>query len=285
MAAAAADPSSLPCAGDWVALRRWPDRRITIELILPRRSAIVRRTAGKAAIGQVLAANMDTAAVVASLDPTPELATIERLLALAWDSGATPLLVLTKSDLVVEPGLVARQLEDIAPGVHVLPVSAARGDGLEALRPLVAFGKTLGLIGASGAGKSTLVNALAGWDVMPTQEIRRADGKGRHTTTYRALIPIPSGGAVLDTPGVRSVGLLDGLGGLDQTFQDLRELAAECRFPDCRHVGEPGCAIALALATGQLSHRRWASWLKLLREVDVERRRRSVRLAHRRRLR
>src|SRR5262245_32130135 len=206
LAAAHGDPVALPCAGDWVLIRRWPDKRITIEHVLPRKSMIVRRTAGKQATGQVLAANLDVAAVVASLDPTPELETIERLLSLAWDSGARPYLILTKADLVRDPTAVAEQLADIAPGVPTLAVSAVRGDGLDVLRPFVAFGRTLGLIGASGAGKSTLVNALAGAEVMPTQAIRRVDGRGRHTTTYRALIPIPGGGAVLDTPGVRSVG-------------------------------------------------------------------------------
>lgn len=278
LAAAAADPVTLPCAGDWVAVRRWPDERITIEAVLPRRSAVVRRTAGKDSSGQVLAANMDTAAVVASLDPTPELATIERLLTLAWESGATPCLILTKADLVADPAAVAEQLEEIAPGVPALPISAARGDGVDLLRPLVAPGLTLGLIGASGAGKSTLVNALAGSDVMPTQEIRRADGKGRHTTTHRALISIPGGGAVLDTPGLRAVGLLEAARGLDKTFKDVGELAAECRLPQCGHSGEPGCAIALALATGQLSHRRWSSWLKLAHELEFEQRRKSARV-------
>jgi ribosome biogenesis GTPase len=274
---AAADPVAMASTGDWVALRRWPDDRITIEAVLPRRSAIVRRTAGKDATGQVLAANIDTAAVVASLDPTPELATIERLLALAWDSGAEPYLVLTKVDLVAYPEGLVEQLSEIAPAVPVVAVSALRGDGIDTLRPLAAAGRTLGLIGASGAGKSSLVNALAGEDAMQIQAIRRADGKGRHTTTYRALVPVPGGGAVLDTPGLRAVGLLDGVNGLDRTFKDVLDLAAECQFPDCRHEGEPGCAIALALASGELSHRRWASWLKLLREIEFEHRRNTTR--------
>lgn len=281
LAAAASDPVMLPCAGDWVALRHWPDERTTIEMVLTRTSAIVRRTAGKDSTGQVLAANLDSAAVVASLDPTPELATIERLLALAWDSGARPLLVLTKADLVADPASVAEQLREIAPGVTTIAVSAARGYGLEGLVPHVAPGRTLGLLGASGAGKSTLVNALAGSEVMPTQAIRRADGKGRHTTTHRALIPVPGGGAILDTPGLRAVGLLDGARGLDRTFEDVGALAAECRFPDCTHSGEPGCAVALALASGELSHRRWSSWLKLARELDFERRRKSARVSGR----
>lgn len=277
LTAAAADPVALPCAGDWVAIRRWPDDRVTVEAVLPRRSAIVRRTAGKAATGQVLAANVDTAAVVASLDPEPELATIERLLALAWDSGAKPYLILTKADLVAYPAGLVEQLREIAPGVPTVAVSAATGMGLGPLEPLVAHGKTLGLIGASGAGKSTLVNALAGAEIMPTQEIRRADGKGRHTTAYRALVPVPGGGAVLDTPGLRAVGLLDGVAGLDETFKDIVDLAALCRFPDCTHGGEAGCAISLALASGELPHRRWASWLKLLREIEFEQRRNTNR--------
>jgi ribosome biogenesis GTPase len=288
LAAAHGDPVALPCAGDWVAVRRWPDKRVTIECVLPRKSAIVRRTAGKQATGQVLAANLDVAAVVASLDPTPELETIERLLSLAWDSGAKPYLILTKADLVRDPSAVARQLAEIAPRVPTLAVSAVRGDGLDVLRPFVAFGRTLGLIGASGAGKSSLVNALAVTafpdaaaahppELQPTQAIRRADGKGRHTTTYRALVPIPGGGAVLDTPGIRSVGLLEGITGLDRAFADVHELAAQCRFPDCTHAGEPGCAVTLALASGELSYRRWASWLKLLRELEFERRRANKR--------
>jgi ribosome biogenesis GTPase / thiamine phosphate phosphatase len=281
LTAAAADPVAMPSTGDWVALRRWPDDRITIEAVLPRRSAIVRRTAGKDATGQVLAANIDTAAVVASIDPTPELATIERLLALAWDSGARPYLILTKADLMAQPQALVEELSEIAPAVPVVAVSAVRGDGIDKLRPLVAVGKTLGLIGASGAGKSSLVNALAGEDVMETQVIRRADGKGRHTTAYRALVPVPGGGAVLDTPGLRAVGLLDGVSGLDRTFKDVLDLAAECQFPDCRHEGERGCAIALALASGELSHRRWASWLKLLREIEFEQRRNTARVISR----
>ncbi|HZM82796.1 MAG TPA: ribosome small subunit-dependent GTPase A [Candidatus Limnocylindrales bacterium] len=281
MTAAASDPVALASTGDWVALRRWPDDRITIEAVLPRRSAIVRRTAGKDATGQVLAANVDTAAVVASLDPAPELATIERLLALAWDSGAKPYLILTKADLVAYPQALVEELSEIAPAVPVVAVSAVRGDGIGQLRPLVSVGRTLGLIGASGAGKSRLVNALAGDEVMPTQAIRRADGKGRHTTTFRALVPVPGGGAVLDTPGLRAVGLLDGVGGLDRTFKDVLDLAQECQFPDCRHEGEPGCAIALALASGELSHRRWASWLKLLREIEFEQRRNTARVISR----
>jgi ribosome biogenesis GTPase len=278
LSAAGADPEALPCAGDWVVVLTWPDRRVTAEAVLPRRTALVRRTAGKASTGQVLAANLDTAAVVESIDPAPDLNRVERLLALAWQSGARPLVVLTKADLAAAPAVVAAQVAEATAGVPVLPVSAERAAGLDRLRRLVAPGRTLALLGPSGCGKSTLVNALVGAAVMATQRVRRADGKGRHTTTYRALVPVPGGGAVLDTPGVRAVGLLDAGAGLARTFGDVAALVAACRFPDCAHRAEPGCAVRAALASGALPPRRWESWCRLRREVAVEGRRRQVRL-------
>lgn len=191
LSAAGSDPVALPCAGDWVVVRTWPDGRITAEAVLPRRSAVVRRTADKDSSGQVLAANVDTAAVIEPIDPAPDLGRVERLLSLAWQSGAEPLVVLAKADLAADPVTVARQVADVTAGVAVLPVSAERGTGLRALRRRVLPGQTLALLGPSGAGKSTLVNALAGATVMTTQRVRRADGKGRHTTTHRALVPLP----------------------------------------------------------------------------------------------
>jgi ribosome biogenesis GTPase len=281
---AARDPVALPCAGDWLVVRAWPDERVTAEAVLPRRTAVVRRTADKDSSGQVLAANMDAAAVVEPMDPTPDVGRIERLLALAWESGAQPLVVLTKADLVTDPEGVAAHVAEVAPGVDVIAVAAREGGpggarGLDRLLPLVAPGRTLGLLGPSGAGKSTLVNALAGGVVMTVQAIRRVDGKGRHTTTYRALVPIPGGGAVLDTPGIRAVGLLDAAGGLEQTFADVTELVAACRFADCAHDTEPGCAVRAALESGDLSPRRYDNWQRLQREVAYELRRRDVRLA------
>ncbi len=279
LARAARDPVELPCAGDWVALRIWPDDRATIEAVLPRRSCVIRATAGEQSHGQVLAANLDTAAVVEPMDPSPEPARVERLLALAWASGAQPLVILTKADLVADPVTVAEQLAEAAPGVRVLPVSAQTGAGMAALRPLVTRGKTLGLLGPSGAGKSSLINSLVGTRVMPTQSIRRSDGRGRHTTTYRALVPVPGGGAVLDTPGVRAVGLHDLADGLDQVFTDVDDLAAACRFADCSHHLEPGCAVRSALESGMLPMRRYESWLKLHRELAYQARRSGVRVA------
>lgn len=283
LAAAASDLAALPCAGDWVLLASWPDGPVTVEAVLPRRTALIRRTAGKDASGQVLAANLDTAAVVEPVHPEPDAARIERLLSLAHESGAEPLVVLTKADLAADPEAVARQLAALAPGVPVLPVSAERGTGLEPLRRHVAPGRTLGLLGPSGAGKSSLVNALAGAQVMRTQTIRRSDGKGRHTTTWRSLLPIPGGGAVLDTPGVRAVGLLDGTTGLDRAFADIAELAVGCRYADCGHDAEPACAVRAALESGELPVRRWESWRRLQREVAYESRRRETRLAAQRR--
>ncbi|MER7168799.1 ribosome small subunit-dependent GTPase A [Micromonospora sp. NPDC000207] len=282
-AAAARDLTRLPCAGDWVLLGTWPDRRVTVEAVLPRRTALIRRTAGRQAAGQVLAANLDAVAVVEPVHPSPDLGRIERLLAVAYESGARPLVVLTKSDLAADPTAVARQLEAVAAGAPVLAVSAQRGTGLDALRAEVASGRTLGLLGPSGAGKSSLVNALAGAPVLRTQEIRRVDGKGRHTTTWRSLVAVPGGGAVVDTPGVRAVGLLDGAAGLDRAFADIADLAEGCRYADCAHTVEPGCAVRSALDTGDLSVRRWESWRALQREVAYESRRRQSRLAGERR--
>ena len=275
----ARDPAQLPCAGDWVVLRHWPDRRVTIEVVLPRRTLLIRRTADKDSTGQVLAANMDTVAVVEPIHPEPDDARIERLLSLAWESGAQPVLVLTKSDTSAHPEAVARQLADLAPGVPVIPVSAPHGVGVARLREYAGKGRTLALLGRSGAGKSTLVNVLAGSPLMPVQQIRDADGKGRHTTAYRNLVLLPGGGAVVDTPGIRGVGLLDTAQGLDRAFADIAGLAARCRFGDCRHEAEPGCAVTAAIADGSLPERRLASWRKLHREVEVESARRSARLA------
>ncbi|MFC4150311.1 ribosome small subunit-dependent GTPase A [Micromonospora mangrovi] len=277
LAAAARDLTALPSVGDWVLVGSWPDGRATIESVLPRRTALIRRTAGKDAVGQVLAANLDSVAIVEAVHPEPDVARIERALSLVHSSGARALIVLTKADLAPHPEAIARQLAAVAPGVPVLPVSAERGTGLDVLRPEVAPGRTLGLLGPSGAGKSTLVNALAGAVVMPTQAVRRVDGKGRHTTTWRSLVAVPGGGAVVDTPGVRAVGLLDGVTGLDRAFADIVELAAGCRYADCGHDGEPACAVRAALETGELPVRRWENWRRLQREVAFETRRREAR--------
>jgi ribosome biogenesis GTPase len=279
LAAAAGDPRLLPCAGDWVVVRDWPDGRTTIEAVLPRRTRVVRAQADRRSLGQVLAANVDALAVVEPMDPAPDLARIERLLAVAWESGARPLVVLTKTDLVPDPAAVAAQVADTVAGAPVLALSAHRRAGLAQLAPEIRPGRTLGLLGSSGSGKSTLVNALAGATVMATQGLRRRDGRGRHTTTYRALVPLPGGGCVLDTPGLRGVALHGDGDGLDDSFGDVTGLAAGCRFRDCTHRVEPGCAVLAAVANGLLAPRRLESWRHLQREVAARRRRTDARAA------
>lgn len=266
LAAGAADPVATPCVGDWVAVRSWPDGRVTAEAVLPRRTAFVRASADRTSQGQVLAANVDLAVVVEPLHPEPDLGRIERFLALAWESGATPLVVLTKADLVPDAEQVRADVAMAAPGVEVATVSSTTGDGLEEVRRHVAPGRTLALLGPSGAGKSTLTNALAGDAVMLTRALR-ADGKGRHTTVHRELIVLPAGGLVVDTPGLRSVGLTDVSESLELVFADVEELAESCRFADCAHDTEPGCAVREALDAGELPERRWQSYLKLQREA------------------
>jgi ribosome biogenesis GTPase len=266
LAAAAQDPLRLPCAGDWAVVRTWPDDRLTVEAILPRRTAVIRAGAGRAPVPQVLAANVDITAVVESVDPEPDLGRIERLVSLAFASGARPKVILTKVDLVADPRAITEEIASVAPGVEVVAVSATTGAGLDDVRAWAAGGRTLGLVGASGVGKSTLVNALVGLPVMGVRGIR-SDGRGRHTTTHRALIPLPAGGAVLDTPGIRGVGLPEGVAGLKPAFADIETLARACRFDDCTHDREIGCAVSAAVATGRLTGRRLASWRRLRGEI------------------
>jgi ribosome biogenesis GTPase len=270
LSAAAADPVSTPCVGDWVAARTWSDGRVTAEAVLLRRTAFIRAAvAPGVSHGQVLATNVDLAVVVEGLHPEPDLGRIERFLALAWESGATPLVVLTKADLVPDAPELRADVSAAAPGVEVLAVSAETGEGMTELEAYVArsgTSSTLVLLGPSGAGKSTLTNALSGATVMHTRALR-ADGKGRHTTVHRELVMLPGGGIVIDTPGLRSVGLTDVAESLDIVFAEIDELAEQCRFSDCVHQTEPGCAVREALESGELPERRWESYLKLQREA------------------
>jgi ribosome biogenesis GTPase / thiamine phosphate phosphatase len=266
VADAAADSVQAPTTGDFGWLQHWADGRSTLERVLPRRTAIVRASASGRSAGQVLAANMDAVVVVESLVPEPQVARMERLLTLAWDSGATPHLVLTKSDLCDDGDEVAADLAArVAPGVEVHVVSAPTGLGLDALAELCAAGQSLALVGGSGAGKSTLLNALVGAEIMATNELAMI-GKGRHTTVTRELHRSRTGGSVIDTPGLRGVGLLDP-GGLAAVFPEVEELALACRFTDCRHETEPDCAVLAAVEAGDLSEDRIHRWRKLQREA------------------
>lgn len=261
------DPLRVVCTGDWVAVEPDGNPRY-VRTYLPRRTAFVRSTSSKRSEGQILAANVDHAIVAVSLAVELDLARVERFLALAWESGAQPLVVLTKADLVPDPVTLAHLVQDVetsAPGVTVLAVSAALGEGLDVLAAVVGGGTAV-LLGQSGAGKSTLANALLGEDVMDVQATRDADGKGRHTTTTRNLLVMPGGGVLIDTPGLRGVGLWDAGGGVGQVFAEIEELARDCRFHDCAHESEPGCAVLAAIDDGELPERRLESYRKLMRE-------------------
>ncbi|MDH6129594.1 ribosome small subunit-dependent GTPase A [Kitasatospora sp. GP82] len=257
------DPVNCPCTGDWAAVDLTADPMPAVAALLPRSTAIIRKSAGGRSDGQVLAANVDSVLIAVSLAAEPDLGRIERFLALAWESGAEPLVVLTKADLVDDAEHIRADVEEIAPGATVLVVSAETGEGMDVLRACLP-GSTA-LIGQSGAGKSTLTNALIGAEVMTVQQTRDRDEKGRHTTTTRELILLPGGGVVIDTPGLRGVGLFGGEG-LQQAFAEIEELAEGCRFHDCGHRSEPGCAVVAALEDGTLPQRRWESYLKLQRE-------------------
>ncbi|MDL4822167.1 ribosome small subunit-dependent GTPase A [Actinomadura opuntiae] len=262
---AAADPAAAPCTGDWAALRPdGPDGRAVLAVLLPRRTAIVRSSASRDSRGQVLAANVDTVAIAVPLVPAPDLGRLERLLVLAWESGARPVVVLTKADRVASPAEAQADVVAAAPGVDVVACSAATGEGVEVVAAVLSG--TVALVGPSGAGKSTLGNALLGADALATGAVRASDGKGRHTTVRRELLPLPGGGVLIDTPGLRGVGLFDAGDGLRQTFADIEELAEGCRFGDCAHLAEPGCAVLAAVADGTLAQRRLDSYRKLLRE-------------------
>ncbi len=262
------DPVKVVCTGDWVAVDPEGASPRYVRTVLPRRTAFVRSTSSKRSEGQILAANVDHAIIAVSLAVDPDLGRIERFLALAWESGAQPLVVLTKADLVPDATGLAYLVQDVettAPGVQVLPVSAVTGDGLDVLAAVVCDGTSV-LLGQSGAGKSTLANALLGEDVMAVRATRDTDGKGRHTTTTRNLFVLPGGGVLIDTPGLRGVGLWDAESGVGQVFSEIEELAGRCRFHDCAHHREPGCAVLAAVEAGELPERRLESYRKLMRE-------------------
>ncbi len=260
------DPMDWVTAGDWAALDPSADPPL-LRALLPRRTTMVRNTSSKRSEGQVLAANADRVLIALSAAGDTDLGRAERFLALAWESGADPLIALTKSDLVGEPALgdLVADTAAAAPGVPVLAVSAATGTGMEELAVLLTGGTTV-LIGQSGAGKSTLTNALTGRADQTVNAVRDADGKGRHTTTTRDLLPLPGGGCLIDTPGVRGVGMYDSGQGVEQVFTEITALAAGCRFHDCGHTAEPGCAVLAAVDDGSLPPRRLESYRKLLRE-------------------
>jgi len=271
--AAPRDPLDAATVGDWLAVTE-----TAVHAVLPRRTLVARGASAGTSTAQPLAANVDVVLICAGLTGPPPVRRIERLLTLSWESGATPVVVLTKADLCVGVDAAIETVRPHAPGVDVVAVSAALAD-VDGLRPYVVDGATMALLGSSGAGKSTLVNALAGTTVMATGDVRDVDGKGRHTTSHRELIVLPNRATVVDTPGLRGVALFAAAeDGLSRAFSEVEELAAACRFTDCRHGDEPGCAITASVDAGDLSQARVDSWRKLQRELAFQARRTDVRL-------
>jgi ribosome biogenesis GTPase / thiamine phosphate phosphatase len=263
----AASPLDLPAVGDWVAYRRGgQDDRARIEAVLPRRTAFVRKTAGFESVEQVVAANVDVVFCVTSLVDDLNARRLERYLTLAWESGAQPVVVLTKADLCTKVDAAVAHVSGVTFGVPMHVVSGLTGEGMDELEAHLAGGRTAALVGSSGVGKSTLVNCLCGSERLATAAVR-SDGRGRHTTTHRELVALAAGGCLIDTPGMRELVLWDAEEGLDRAFEDVDGLAGRCKFRDCEHRTEPGCAVREAIRTGALDPARLESFRHLQREL------------------
>jgi ribosome biogenesis GTPase len=279
---AATSAADYPAIGDWVAVTPLPgdDTRASIHAVLPRRTKFSRKAAGDDDIEQVVAANIDTVFLVSALDANYNLHRIERYLVAAWASGAEPVVLLNKADLADDAEQKKREVESIAPRVPVLVLSAQTRRGLKALAPWLRPGATIALLGSSGVGKSTLINRLVGEQIQFTQAVRATDGKGLHTTTQRELIVAPGGFILIDTPGMRELQPWDAGAAVDAVFADVASLATQCRFRDCSHATEPGCAVQAALAAGTLAPARWENYRRMVRAAAHE-----VRRSHRQALR
>ena len=257
--------SDYPVVGDWVMADTRGGGEAVIHAVLPRKSAVLRRAAGTEKTEQAVAANIDTLFICMALTRDFSLRRLERCLAVAWESGATPAVVLTKADLCDGLAEKTALAESVAVGSDVVAVSSFEGDGWRRLEPWLLPGRTVAFIGSSGVGKSTLINRLMGEEILDTGSVGTT-GRGRHTTTRRQLITLQSGASVIDTPGMREIGMWDAGEGLSSAFADIVELAGRCRFRDCTHRSEPGCAVREALEKGELTEERWASYLKLMSE-------------------
>ena len=268
----------LPSVGDWVVISSGGDGAGVLRAVLPRRSAFVRKAAGDATAAQVVAANVDVALIATALPADLNLRRLERYLALAWESGATPVVLLTKSDLADDVGAAVASAAVAAPGVDVVAVSVVTGQGVDQLRHHLQPGRTAVLLGSSGVGKSTLVNALLGGERQRTAAVGD-DGRGRHTTTHRELLVLGNGSLLIDTPGMRELQLWTADDGLGSTFADVEALATHCRFRDCQHAGEPGCAVLDAVARGEVLAERLDHWHRLRRELAYLERKQDDRAA------
>ncbi|CAH0343815.1 ribosome small subunit-dependent GTPase A [Bacillus sp. CECT 9360] len=264
----ASERQDFPAVGDWVVITARPEeQKATIHSILPRKSKFSRKQAGNTTEEQIVAANVDTVFLVNALNADFNLRRIERYLLMAWESGANPVIVLSKADLCENIAERISDVERIAIGVPIHAISAEKNNGLDQLAPYLTEGKTVALLGSSGVGKSTLTNALYGEDKQAVKTIREDDDKGRHATTHRELILLKNGGIVIDTPGMRELQLWDADESLSHSFSDIEVLAAQCRFRDCQHTTEPGCAVQLALNDGTLDNERYSNYVKLQREL------------------
>lgn len=272
----AVNRSDLPAVGDWVVIRSRPERdRAMIHAILPRRTSFARKTAGSRTQEQIVGANVDTVFLLTSLNQDFSLRRIERYLVIAWESGANPIVILSKSDLCDRVADAIDEVRSVARGMPVHAVSVVTGDGLQDIAQYFQRGQTAAMLGSSGVGKSTLINHLAGVDLLKVQTVREHDDRGRHTTTHRELVLLPAGGLVLDTPGMRELQLWDGDESLQLVFDDIEAFASRCYFSNCGHQDEPRCAVREALATGTIDGARFESYEKLQRELKYQARRKD----------
>lgn len=264
--------SAHPAVGDWVALRLLTSdsQDGVIHGVLPRSSQISRRAAGSIPVEQIVAANVDLLFIVVALNLDFNLRRLERYLIMAWNSGALPVILLSKADLCDDPQRYISEVEEVSPGVQVLAISAMEDRGAEELHHLLKPGVTVALTGSSGSGKSTIVNWMAGQEMQRTQDIRESDSRGRHTTTHREMFILPQGAVMIDTPGMRELQLWDDEGGLAEAFSDISELAQRCRFGDCRHERELGCAVRTALEEGTLDPKRMDNYRRTQRELKFQ---------------
>jgi ribosome biogenesis GTPase len=276
----ATERQDFPAVGDWVVISvREAQKTATIHAVLPRKSKFSRKTVGTKTEEQIIATNVDTVFLISGLDGDFNLRRIERYLILVWESDANPVIILNKADLCEDVEQCREAVEEIAFGVPIIILSAVNNQGLDALIPYLNQGQTVALLGSSGVGKSTITNQLAGKAIQSVQAVRQGDDRGKHTTTHRELIILPSGGLLMDTPGMREIQIWTGDEGLQETFADIKSLAMQCRFHDCRHEQEPGCAVQEALADGSLDYQRFLNHQKLQKELNYLTRKQDQRAA------